>query len=174
MSGWRWGCFPNKRRDLGGIIFLVSFFGRDGPGWIVVVVRYPASRFGFVNVIIGISMFQTRDLPFTPTTLFEVAARVWCRVAAGVEVVVEVFFEAGELRRISWMNWLDSGGNNIVVLFGICEFGNASAVVVLSGQRDNGARTESAGETRGYSSSSEASLTPSGRFITVLVILPER
>jgi len=29
--------------------------------------------------------------------LFEVAVRVWCRVAAGMEVVVEVFFEAGEL-----------------------------------------------------------------------------
>jgi hypothetical protein len=27
--------------------------------------------------------------------------RVWCRVAAGVEVVVEVFFEAGELGWIS-------------------------------------------------------------------------
>ena len=33
--------------------------------------------------------------------LLEVAVRVWCRVAAGVEVVVEVFFEAGELGWIS-------------------------------------------------------------------------
>ena len=30
-------------------------------------------------------------------SLFEVAVRVWCRVAAGSEVVVEVFLEASEL-----------------------------------------------------------------------------
>lgn len=34
--------------------------------------------------------------------LFEVAVRVWCRVAAGGEVVVEVFFEAGELG-VGWL-----------------------------------------------------------------------
>jgi hypothetical protein len=51
-------------------------------------------------------MLHPRDRP-SDADLFEVAVRVWCRVAAGVEVVVEVFFESGELGWISWMNyWL--------------------------------------------------------------------
>jgi len=40
--------------------------------------------------------------------LLEVAVRVWCRVAAGVEVVVEVFFEACEL---GWISWISLSGN---------------------------------------------------------------
>ena len=39
--------------------------------------------------------------PWECCFLLEVTVRVWCRVAAGVEVVVEVFFEAGELGWIS-------------------------------------------------------------------------
>jgi hypothetical protein len=83
---------------------------------------------------------KPRDLPVT-AALFEVAARVWCRVAASVEVVVEVFFEAGELGWISWMLWLDSSGNNVMVLLDLYERWNASAVVILSGRRDKKVRT---------------------------------
>lgn len=43
-------------------------------------------------------------IPVAAAALFEVAVRVWCRVAAGVEVVVEVFLEAGELGWISWVS----------------------------------------------------------------------
>ena len=53
-----------------------------------------------IIVIVVINMLHPRDRP-PDADLFEVAVRVWCRVAAGVEVVVEVFFEAGELGWIS-------------------------------------------------------------------------
>jgi hypothetical protein len=53
------------------------------------------SWFGCIIIIIVVCS-NPRDLPVT-ATLFEVAVRVWCRIAAGVEVVVEMFFEAGEL-----------------------------------------------------------------------------
>jgi hypothetical protein len=93
--------FPNKRRDLGGI----SFFGlREWP-WLDCCCR-PLPGSDLIIVIVVISMLHPRDRP-PDADLFEVAVRVWCRVAAGVEVVVEVFFEAGELGWISWMNyWL--------------------------------------------------------------------
>lgn len=59
-----------QRRDLGGIAF--SFES-------------------------GRSIYGPAPWDYCCCFLFEVAVRVWCRVAAGSEVVVEVFLEASEL-----------------------------------------------------------------------------
>ena len=49
--------------------------------------------------------------------------RVWRHVAAGVEVVVEVFLKAGELE---WISWLKFEYNDIVMILGP----RASAVIM--------------------------------------------
>ena len=71
----RW--FSQQRRDLGGIAF--SFES-------------------------GRSIYGPAPWDYCCCFLFEVAVRVWCRVAAGSEVIVEVFLEASELGGVlvSW------------------------------------------------------------------------
>ena len=73
--GCRW--FSQQRRDLGGIAF--SFES-------------------------GRSIYGPAPWDYCCCFLFEVAVRVWCRVAAGSEVIVEVFLEASELGGVlvSW------------------------------------------------------------------------
>lgn len=66
----RW--FSQQRRDLGGIALPFEVVGRY-------MARHPGTTV------------------YCCCFLFEVAVRVWCRVAAGSEVVVEVFLEASEL-----------------------------------------------------------------------------
>ena len=65
-----------------------------------VVAGFP-NKGGISVVLLCCSSWSIRGpAPWDCCFLLEVAVRVWCRVAAGSEVVVEVLFEASELRGV--------------------------------------------------------------------------